>query len=262
MPTVKSHIPGTAISIGYESETSDRATIKCLVNDATTQKDAIDAAVLIVGSVLYEGTFNIPLVSAESTRFGDKKYMVVLSYGRSARGRRRNQVERRIRVRSVSDHVDAFLVSSSSFLNGYRHNDDPSTQDWYSVQLRPGNIQTPELYPRPYKMQRPMMRIDLDYTTSFLTINDAELQKVGKVNSNTFTIPEIGGVFDANTLKYESFESVRNDIGQFPWATSITLIYDPSGHYRQQPVWDQSLDSGNGKWKTVSSQTIYESTVF
>lgn len=233
-----------------------------MVTDVFVQTDAIDAAVAAVGTTIYSGTLNIPLISADATRFGNGKYIVTLSYGRSAKTRRRNQIDRRIRVRSVIDHVDAFLVNSSSFLNGYRHNGDPATADWYSIQLRPGNFQTPEMFPRPYKMQRPMMRIDIDYTTQFLTINDAELQKVGKINSNTFAIAEIGGVFDENTLKYESFESVKSDIGQFPWATSITLIYDPSGHYRQQPVWDQTLDTGNGKWKTVSNQTIYDATVF
>jgi hypothetical protein len=262
VPTVKSFIPKTSLSVGYESETSDRAVIKCMVTDTFTQTDAIDAAVASVGSTIYSGTLNIPLLSGDATRFGNGKYIVTLQYGRTARTRRRNQIERRIRVRSVIDHVDGFLVNSSSFQNGYRHSSDPSVQDWYSLQLRPGNLQTPEMFPRPYKMQRPMMRIDIDYTTSFLTVSDAELLKVGKVNSNTFSIPEISGVFADYTLKYESFESVKNDIGSFPWATSLTLIYDPSGHYRQQPQWDQSLDSGNGKWKTQSDQIIYESTVF
>jgi phage tail sheath protein FI len=107
-----------------------------------------------------------------------------------------------------------------------------------------------------------MMSVELDYTTSFLTISDQELQKTGKLNSNTFAIAEIGGSFAANTLKYEGFMSSKNDIGQYPWSTSISLTYDPSGHYRQQVVWDQTLDSSNGRWKTDSNVLVAESTTF
>jgi hypothetical protein len=262
MATVKTHIPGTSISIGYESETADRATIRCLVTDCTAQKDAIDAAVLAVGQTLYSGILNIPLVSAESTRWGNGKYIVTLLYGRNQRAQRRNQTQRRVRIQSTIEYVDAYLINSASFTNGYRHNSDPATADWFSIQLRPGNLQSPELYPRPYKIQRPMMKIELEYTTPFLSVNDAELAKTGKVNSNVFAIGEIGGVFAANTLKYEGFQNAKNDIGQYPWFNSVVLTYDPFGHYRQQVVWDQTLDSGNGKWKTISNYLVSETTTF
>lgn len=261
MPTVKSHIPGTSVSIGYESETGDRAVIKCLVTSSTTQKDAIDSAVASVGETLYTGTLNIPLITADSTRFGNGKYIVTLTYGRNQRARRRNQANRRIRIKSTIEYVDSYLITNGTFLNGYRHNADPATADWYSLQLRPGNLQTPELAPRAYKVQRPMMTIELEYTTPVLTVNDSELQKTGKLNSNTYVIPEIGGSFAANTLKYEGFTTAKSDIGQYPWFTQIVLTYDPFGHYRQQAVWDASL-SPYGKWKTISNYLTAETTTF
>ena len=88
------------------------------------------------------------------------------------------------------------------------------------------------------------------------------LSKTGKLNSNVFAIGEIGGVFAANTLKYEGFTNAKNDIGQYPWFNSVVLTYDPFGHYRQQAVWDQTLDGGNGKWKTISTYLVAESTTF
>ena len=264
MPTVKTHITGTSVSIGYESETGDRAVIRCLVTSCTSQKQAIDESVIAVGETLYSGVLNVPLVNAESTRFGDGKYIVTLQYGRNQRARRRNQSQRRIRIKSTVEYVDAYLVNSSTYVNGYKHNADPATVDWSSIQLRPGNTQSSELYPRPYKVQRPMMTIELEYTTSMLTISDAELAKTGKLNSNSFSIAEIGGSFAANTLKYEGFSSGKNDIGSFPWFTSLVLTYDPSGHYRQQAVWDQTLGTpaNIGKWKTNSSHLVAEATTF
>ena len=262
MANIKTHIPGTSISIGYESETADRATIRCLATGYSTQKSAIDAAVLSVGETLYNGILNVPLVSAESTRWGNDKYIVTLMYGRNQRAQRRNQTQRRVRIQSTVEYVDAYLTNSASFTNGYRHNADPAVTDWFSIQLRPGNLQTPELYPRPYKIQRPTMKIELEYTTPVLSVNDAELAKTGKLNSNAFAIGELGGVFAVNTLKYEGFQNAKNDIGQYPWFNSVVLTYDPFGHYRQQAVWDATLDSGNGKWKTVSNQLVSESTTF
>ncbi|MFZ9311583.1 MAG: hypothetical protein ACO24O_08795 [Arenimonas sp.] len=254
---VKTHITGTSVSIGYETETADRAVIKCLATGYTTQKDAIDASVLAVGETLYQGTLNVPLVSAESTRWGDGKYIVTLQYGRNQRARRRSQTQRRIKIKSTIEYVDAYLVNASSngggYVNGYLDDPDPANTDWFSLQLRPGGNQSSELAPRPYKVQRPMMNIELEYTTAFMTTGDADLLRVGKINANLYTIGEIGGVFSPNTIKYEGFTTGKNDIGQFPWYTTILLTYDPSGHFRQQAVWDASLASNVGKWKTVST---------
>jgi hypothetical protein len=259
---VKSYIPGTTVSVGYESETADRATIRCLVTGKNTHTEAIEEAKTSVGETLYPGTYNVPLVSADASPFGNAKWIVSLNYGRGGRSRRRNQTERRIRIKSSLEYVDAYLLDGGSYTNGYRDNSNPDTGHWFSLQLRPGNKQTPELAPRPYKVQRPMMTIQLEYTTPFLTINDAELSKNGKINSNVFPIPEIGGVFAVRTLRYEGFESGKSDIGTYPWFTSLILTYDPAGHYRQQAVWDSTLDSGNGKWKTISTYLAAEETTF
>lgn len=258
---VKTHIPGTTVAVGYETETADRAVIRCLVTGQTDHKAAIDEAVAAVGSTLYSGTLNIPLVSTDATRFGVLKHIVTLNYSRTARGARRTQTDRRVRIKSTLEYLDSYLLNGSNYLNGYKHSTDPATTDWHSIPLS-ANRQSSELIPRPYKIQRPMMLIQIDYVTAFLTINDAELSKNGKLNSNAFAIPEIGGVFNAYTLLYEGFESNRQDIGQYPWSTSLILRYDPSGHYRQQPVWDQTLDSNNGKWKTVSDKLASEPTTF
>lgn len=259
---VKTHIPGTSVSIGYESETADRAVIRCLVTQSTSHTDAISQAVASVGSTLYSGTYNIPLVSSDATRFGVQKWIVTLQYGRSGKARRRNQAQRRIRIQSTLEYVDAYLINSATWVHGYKDSSDPSSSDWYALPLRGGNLQSPEISPKPYKVQRPMMKIQLDYTTANLGINDAELSKTGKLNSNPFAIGEIGGVFSANTLKYEGFESSKQDIGLYPWYTAVNLLYDPSGHYRQQAVWDQTLNSGRGKWKTSSNFLVADSTTF
>lgn len=259
---VKTHIPGTSVSIGYESETADRAVIRCLVTASTSHTDAIAQSVSSVGSTLFSGTYNIPLVSADATRFGVQKWIVTLQYARGGRARRRNQTQRRIRIQSTLEYVDSYLLNSSNWVNGYRDNSDPASSDWYALPLRGGNLQSPEIAPKPYKVQRPMMKIQLDYTTAVLGINDAELAKTGKLNANPFPIGEIGGVFAANTLKYEGFESDKQDIGLYPWHTNVNLLYDPFGHFRQQAVWDQTLNSGNGKWKTVSTFLVAQSTTF
>lgn len=259
---VKTHIPGTSVSIGYESETADRATIRCLVTGETVKATAIAAAVAAVGQTLYPGVYNIPLVLGEATRFGQGKYIVTLQYSRSASSRRRDQTQRRIRMKSTVEYVDAYLVANGTFVNGYRDNAAPATADWFSIQMRPGNLQTPELYPRPYKLQRPMMTIQLEYTTTVLTVNDAELQKTGKLNNSAYVIPEIGGVFQPDTLKYEGFSIDKKDIGQYPWFTSIVFTYDPFGHFRQQVLWDQTLSGGNGAWKTDSTNKVAESVAF
>lgn len=258
---VKTHIPGTTVAVGYETETADRAVIRCLVTGNTDHKVAIEEAVAAVGDTLYSGTLNIPLVSADATRFGVQKHIVTLNYSRTARGARRNPITRRVRIKSALEYVDAYLLTGSSYLNGYRHSTTPAIGDWHSIPLY-ANRQSSELIPRPYKVQRPMMMIQIDYNTAFLTITDAELAKNGKINSNAFAIPEIGGVFSARTLLYEGFESNRQDIGQYPWSTSLLLKYDPSGHYRQQPVWNQAGDSGNGIWITASDKLAAEETTF
>jgi hypothetical protein len=259
---VKSHIPGTTISVGYESETEDRAAIRCLVTRNSSHTGAIEEAKTAVGDLLFSGTYNVPLVNATATRFGDEKWVVTLNYARSLKTRRRDQTQRRIRIKSVMEYVDAFLIDSAGYVNGFKDSANPDNDDWFSLQLLPTGKQSAELVPRPYKVQRSMMRITLDYNTAFLTINDAELSKNGKLNSNQFAIAEIGGSFAAGTLKYEGFETGRTDIGQYPWHTTIALLYDPFGHYRQQVLWDQTLDSNNGKWKTISNYQVAESTTF
>lgn len=258
---VKTHIPGTTVAIGYETETADRAVIRCLVTGTADHKAAIEEAVAAVGTTLYSGTLNVPLVSSDATRFGVQKYIVTLNYTRSGRSARRTQTDRRVRIKSALEYVDAYLLTGGAYQNGYRHNADPAATDWHSIPLYSGR-QSSELIPRPYKVQRPMMMIQIDYVTSFLTINDSELSKNGKLNSNAFAVPEIGGVFGQYTLLYEGFESNKQDIGQYPWSTSLLLKYDPSGHYRQQPVWDGTLDSNNGKWKTISDKLASDSTTF
>ena len=261
---VKTHIPGTTVSVGYESETADRAIIRCLVTQETDHVEAIQAAVEAVGETLYRGSLNMPLTGTDVSRFGDGKYIVSLQYSRNQRARRRDQTQRRIKIKSNVEYVDAYLVNvgTGAYSNGYINNADPASADWHSIPMRGGNLQNQELVPRPYKLQRPMMTITLDYTTEVLTISDAELAKTGKLNSNVFSIPEIGGTFAANTLRYEAFESGKNDIGSHPWSTTIVLTYDPFGHYRQQAVWDQTLNSTKGKWKTISTYLSAESTTF
>ena len=261
---VKSYIPGTVLNIGYETENADRASIRCLVTGEASMQAAITAAVASVGDLLLTGSYNIPLVDTSATHFGNQKWIVTLNYGRGGRSRRRTQTDRRIRIQSVLDYVDAYLIESSTYENGYRKAPvaGPNNEHWYSLSLRPGNRQSPELVPRPYKLQRPTMRITLSYTTSFLTITGGELAKLGKINSNVFPIAELSTAFAANTLKYEGFESDKNDIGTYPWATVINLTYDPAGHYKQKPVWDQSLDSGNGLWTVDNTKLESESTTF
>lgn len=261
---VKPYIPGSVLNIGYETENADRASIRCLVTGAATLQAAITDAVANVGELLLSGSYNIPLIDTSATHFGNQKWIVTLNYGRGGRSRRRNQTDRRVRIQSVLEYVDSYLINSSTYENGYRKAPGvgPANTDWYSLSLRPGNRQSPELVPRPYKMQRPMMRVTLSYTTAFLTINGGELAKLGKINSNVFPIIELSTAFPQYTMKYEGFESDKNDIGTYPWATVINLTYDPAGHYKQKPVWDQTLDGGNGLWTVDNTKLESESTTF
>jgi len=260
---VKTHTHGTSVSFGYESEQGDRAVIKCLVDSIDNQTKAISEAVNAVGQTYLPGTYNIPLLSAEAEMFGNEKWNVTLSYGRSARSPRRDPNARRVTVESVIDYVPAYLIKGTTTQNGYYYTTpQPADDDWYAIQFRPGNIQSPELVPKQFKAERPMMRITLSYNTEFLTIGNGDLAKLDKLNSIPFWIVEIGGAFPSRTLRYEGFESSKNDIGQRPWQTKITLMYDPYGHYRQVPVWDQTLASGNGAWKVDNSRLASEEVPF
>lgn len=260
---IKSHLPGTSISIGYESEQGDKAIIKCLVDSVASHDQAIKEAVTTVGDLYFSGTYNMPLLSAEAEMFGNEKWNVTLSYGRSSRSPRRNPNTRRVTIESVIDFVPAYLVKGTTKTNGYfLTTPQPADDDWFAIQFRPGNKQTPELVPKQFKAERPLMRVTLSYNTEFLTVGSGDLAKLDKLNSLPFLISEIGYQFPARTLRYEGFESSKNDIGQRPWQTRVTLLYDPSGHYKQVPLWDQTLATGDGAWKVDNTRLASEEVPF
>lgn len=272
MPAVaKLDIPGSNLSWGYESELADRALRKCIVTGAVSKEDAITTAVTAAqtgGENLYS-SMNIPLQNASAIRLGADRWLVDLQYGRTRMSQRRNAAERRVSVTTANDITTPCYIVTSNRLNGLPHSVATNWNTfanadarWYRIAMVPGTngAQDPRLVPQPYLFRRPQFRIQLNYTTTAYTFGFNDAGKVGKVNSNVFFIPEIGGMFTAGQLYYEGFGTEPRDISRF--AATVNFLHTPGGFYEQALRWNNGSTYPNDKFWYVENVLPFETAVF
>lgn len=274
MPAVaKLDLPGSSLTWGYESELMDKALRKCIVTGAVSKEEAINTAVTAAqagGENLYSAV-NIPLQGASCVRLGSDRWMVDLQYARSRMSQRRNPSERRVSVMTVSDFsVPVYLITQNRACGipyeNITSNTPPVGSSWYRIRTIPGLIgaggggQDPRLPPEPYLFRRPQFRIQLNYTTTSYTFGFNDAGKVGKVNSNVYFIPEIGGMFTAGQLYYEGFGTEPRDISRF--AATVNFLHTPGGYCEQVVKWNNGAVYPNQKYWYVENQLVYETAVF
>jgi hypothetical protein len=272
MPAVaKLDIPGSSLTWGYESELMDRALRKCVVTGAVSKEDAISTAVTAAqtgGQNLYSSV-NIPLQGASCIRLGADRWMVDLQYARSRISQRRNAAERRVSVTTVNDFtVPVYLVTQNRACGLPFENITSwappagAAWSWYRMQFVPGTNkgQDSRFFPQPYLFRRPQFRIQLNYTTTSYTFGFNDVNKVGKANSNTYFIPEIGGMFTAGQLYYEGYGTEPRDISRF--AATVNFLHTPGGFCEQVLKWNNGSVYPNDRYWYVENQFVYETAVF
>jgi len=272
MPAVaKLDLPGSNLSWGYESELADRALRKCVVTGAASKEDAINTAVTAAqtgGANLYS-SLNIPLQAASATRLGADRWLVDLQYARTRMSQRRNAAERRVSVVTANDIFTPCYIVTSNRVNGLPFSTATNWNTfangdarWYRLATVPGTNggQDSRLIPQPYLFRRPQFRIQINYTTTSYTFGFNDAGKVGKVNSNVYFIPEIGGMFTAGQLLYDGFGTEPRDISRF--AATINFLHTPGGFYEQALRWNNGATYPNDKYWFVENVLPYEAAVF
>jgi hypothetical protein len=269
MATAKLDLPGSTMSWGYESELADKAVRKCVVTGAANKEEAITTAVTAAqsgGENLYS-SMNIPLQTASCVRLGADRWLVDLQYARTMMSQRRNAGERRCAVTSLTDlNVPCYLKTDQRanglpFVN-ISSNNLPAGTEWHRMQYVPGttNGQGARLIPEPYNFRRPQFRISLSYTTETYTFGFDDAGRVGKVNNNTFFIPEIGGMFVAGELFYDGYGTAPRDISRFAATVNFRMV--TGGFYEQAIKWNNGATYPNEKYWKVVNVPMYESVLF
>lgn len=266
---IKLDIPGSSFRVGIESQFNDYAVRRHLVTGETTGALAQDALHTELGGswATHHVIPNLPLQYEDIRKFGLNKWYVTQVFSREKgspwRGGDGGDGKRQ-ELRFTLHAVPCFIRSDATRTNGLPYVADPDHTDfyllprmWLDTSSSSSIMQTPNLPPVSYMMERPALRLTDQRTFDAYPLSAAQVAMLGKVNDASIVLNSVGLTFAAYECRFVGADFVMESDGTDDdgrWAGAYYFDCIKGGHYMQRAYWSDA----DSEWK-VANSLLYES---